>query len=95
MRKISVLLVILSFLFCGTGMDLPFLVNEQKLTPAVGFEYNWREMVQGRIGYKFNSDDTGFALGMGFTYQRYFIDYAFGLASKLENFHRVSLGVRF
>jgi len=77
------------------SIDLPFLVYEEKLTPAVGFEFDWREMVQGRVGYKFNSDDTGLALGMGFTYQRYIINYAFGLANRLENSHRVSLGVRF
>ena len=77
------------------SIDFPYLVYEQKLTPAVGFEFDWREMVQGRIGYKFNSDDTGLAIGMGFTYQNYFINYAFGLADKLENGHRVSLGVRF
>ena len=75
--------------------DFPFLVYEQKVTPAVGFELDWREMVQGRIGYKFNIDDTGLALGMGFSYQNYFINYAFGLADRLENGHRVSLGVRF
>ncbi|MBA7512852.1 hypothetical protein ES705_04861 [subsurface metagenome] len=77
------------------SLDLPFLVYEEKLTPALGFEYNWREMVQGRIGYKFNNDDTGLALGIGFTYQSYFINYAFGLANKLKNSHRASLGVRF
>jgi len=77
------------------SIDLPFLVYEQMLTPAVGVEFDWREMVQGRIGYKFNSDDTGLALGMGFTYQNYFINYAFGLVNRLENGHRVSLGVRF
>jgi len=77
------------------SVDFPFLVYEQKVTPSVGFEFDWREMVQGRIGYKFNIDDTGLALGMGFTYQNYFINYAFGLADRLENAHRVSLGVRF
>ena len=77
------------------SVDFPFLVYEQKVTPAVGFEFDWREMVQGRIGYKFNIDDTGLALGMGFSYQNYFINYAFGLADRLENGHRVSLGVRF
>jgi len=77
------------------SIDLPFLVYEEKVTPAVGFEFDWREMVQGRVGYKFNSDDTGLALGMGFTYQNYFINYAFGLANRLENSHRVSLGVKF
>ena len=77
------------------SIDFPFLVYEQKVTPAVGFEFDWREMVQGRIGYKFNIDDTGLALGMGFAYQNYFINYAFGLADRLENAHRVSLGVRF
>jgi len=77
------------------SVDLPFLVYEQEVTPAVGFEFDWREMVQGRIGYKFNIDDTGLALGMGFTYQNYSINYAFGVANRLENAHRVSLGVRF
>jgi len=77
------------------SVDFPFLVYEQKVTPAVGFEFDWREMVQARIGYKFNIDDTGLTLGMGFTYQNYFINYAFGLANRLENAHRVSLGVTF
>jgi len=77
------------------SLDFPFLVYDQTITPAVGFEFDWREMVQGRIGYKFNSDDTGLAVGMGFKYQNYLINYAFGLADKLENGHRVSLGVRF
>jgi len=77
------------------SVDFPFLVYEQEVTPAVGFEFDWREMIQGRIGYRFNIDDTGLALGMGFTYQNYFINYAFGLADRLENAHRVSLGVRF
>ena len=77
------------------SIDFPFLVYEQILTPAVGVEFDWREMIQGRIGYKFNIDDTGLALGMGFAYQNYFINYAFGLANILENGHRVSLSVRF
>jgi len=77
------------------SVDFPFLVYEEKLTPAVGFEFDWRKMIQARIGYKFNIDDTGLALGMGFAYQRYFINYAFGLANRLEDSHRVSLGVRF
>jgi len=77
------------------SVDFPFQVYEQLVTPAIGFEFDWREMVQGRIGYKFNIDDTGLALGMGFRYQNYFINYAFGLANRLENGHRVSLGVRF
>ncbi|MBA7506537.1 hypothetical protein ES706_05228 [subsurface metagenome] len=77
------------------SIDFPFLVYEERLTPAAGLEFDWREMIQGRIGYKFNSDDTGLALGIGFTYQSYFINYAFGLANKLKNPHRASLGVRF
>jgi hypothetical protein len=77
------------------SLDFPFLVYDQMITPAVGFEFDWKEMVQGRIGYKFNSDDTGLAVGMGFKYQNYLINYAFGLTDKLENGHRVSLGVRF
>lgn len=77
------------------SIDFPFLVYEQILTPTIGVEFDWREMIQGRIGYKFNIDDTGLALGMGFAYQNYFINYAFGLVNRLENGHRVSLGVRF
>jgi len=77
------------------SLDFPFLVYEQIVTPAVGFEFDWKEMVQGRIGYKFNSDATGLAVGMGFKYQNYLINYAFGLADNLENGHRVSLGVQF
>ncbi|MFB0527466.1 MAG: PorV/PorQ family protein, partial [bacterium] len=77
------------------SVDFPFLVYEQIVTPAVGVEFDWQEMLQGRIGYKFNIDDTGLALGMGFTYQNYSINYAFGLVDRLENGHRVSLGVRF
>jgi len=77
------------------SIDLPFLVYEQVITPAIGFEFNWREMVQGRLGYRFNIDDTGLTLGTGLTYRNYFINYAFGLADKLESAHRVSLGLRF
>jgi hypothetical protein len=77
------------------SVDFPYLIYEQKIIPAIGFEYDWRKTIQGRIGYKFNSDDTGLTFGLGFTYQKYIIDYAFGLANKLENLHRVSLGVRF
>jgi len=70
-------------------------VYEQLITPAIGFEFNWREMVQGRLGYRFNIDDTGLTLGTGLTYRNYSINYAFGLADKLESAHRVSLGLRF
>jgi len=77
------------------SIDFPYLIYEQKINPAIGFEYNWRKTIQGRVGYKVNVDDTGLAFGLGFTYQRYVIDYAFGLADKLENLHRMSLGVRF
>ena len=77
------------------SVDFPYLIYEQKINPAIGFEYNWRKMIQGRVGYKFNSDDTGLVFGLGFSYQKYIIDYAFGLANKLENLHRISLGVRF
>jgi len=77
------------------SIDFPYLIYEQKINSVVGFEYDWRKTIQGRIGYKFNSGDTGLTFGLGFTYQRYVIDYAFGLANKLENLHRISLGVRF
>jgi len=77
------------------SIDFPFLVYEELITPAIGFEFNWREMVQGRLGYRFNIDDTGLTLGTGFSYRNYFINYAFGLADKLESAHRVSLGLRF
>jgi len=77
------------------SIDFPYLIYEQKINPAIGFEYNWRKIIQGRIGYKFSSNDTGLTFGLGFTHQRYTIDYAFGLANRLENLHRVSLGVRF
>jgi len=77
------------------SVDFPFLVYDQKITPALGFEFDWREMLQARIGYEFNIEDTGLTLGMGFAYLNYFINYAFGLANRLENAHRISLGVRF
>jgi len=77
------------------SVDFPVRVYDQKITPALGFEFDWREMIQGRIGYRFNVDDIGLALGMGFSYQNYLINYAFGLANRLENAHRVSLAVRF
>jgi hypothetical protein len=77
------------------SVDFPYLIYEQEINPAVGFEYNWRKMIQGRIGYKFSSDDIGLTFGLGFTYQKYIIDYAFVLADKLENLHRISLGVKF
>jgi hypothetical protein len=75
--------------------DFPFLVYEQIVTPGVGIEFDWREMLQGRIGYKFNSDDAGLTVGMGFQYRNYLLNYGFGLANRLENSHRVSLGVKF
>jgi len=77
------------------SIDFPYLVYEQEINPTIGFEYNWRKMIQGRIGYRFNVDDTGLAFGLGFSYQKYIIDYAFGLANKLGNLHRISLGVKF
>jgi len=77
------------------SIDFPYLIYEQKINSAIGFEYNWRNTIQGRVGYKFNSGDTGLAFGLGFTYQRYVIDYAFGLANKLKNLHRLSLGAQF
>jgi len=77
------------------SIDFPYLIYEEKFIPAIGFEYDWRKIIQGRIGYKSNSDDTGLTFGLGFSYQKYIIDYSFGLANKLENLHRISLGVRF
>jgi hypothetical protein len=77
------------------SIDFPYQVYEQLVTPAIGFEFDWREMIQGRIGYRFNIDDTGLTLGMGITYRNYLINYALSLADKLESAHRINLGVRF
>ncbi len=80
-------------LFVG-GIDFNFPQREE-IKMNLGFEYSYKNMYAGRLGYKYNYDTAGLTAGLGFCYENYQIDYSFGLDEILGDIHRITLGYRF
>lgn len=76
------------------GADLNFL-QKAEMKMNLGFEYWYKEMYAGRMGYKYNYDAEGLTAGLGFRYENYQVDYSLGLDRILGDVHRISLGYRF
>ena len=70
----------------------------------LGGEYNWRELIYLRTGYRGMGEDlktgsgkdslTGFCAGLGLNMKSYQLDYAFVPFNELGDTHRVSLGMK-
>jgi len=87
----------------------PYQTEEQKITTSIqlnhpndnsenvvtGIEYNWRNIVYLRGGYKFNVDEQNYSFGAGFnvpiSIADFTLDYAFSNFEKLGSSHRFSL----
>ena len=82
-----------SHLFAG-GIDFNFPQREE-IKMNLGFEYSYKNMYAGRLGYKCNYDTAGLTAGLGFCYENYQIDYSFGPDEILGDVHRITLGYRF
>jgi len=87
----------------------PYQNEEHKLTTAIqlnhpndnsenvvtGVEYNWKNIVYLRGGYKFNVDEQNYSFGAGLnvpvSFAEFTFDYAFSKFERLGSAHRFSL----
>ncbi|MBW7997712.1 MAG: PorV/PorQ family protein [Candidatus Glassbacteria bacterium] len=64
--------------------------NDNETRLALGGEYNWRNFLLGRAGYRTGLEYEDFSFGMGVNYLQLMFDYAFVPYSDLGNSHRFS-----
>ena len=74
------------------GVDL-VKVNDQDLGLNVGAEYWFARLLALRVGYLTGTDLAGLTAGLGFRWQVFEFDYAFGLMQELNNTNKVSLAM--
>lgn len=61
---------------------------------SAGMEYNFKDILFVRGGYKFNGDQEGISGGIGLNYMNYRIDYAYNdYGEFLNSVHKVTIGV--
>jgi hypothetical protein len=87
--------------FIGEHSGRSFIVAVDALHPRaytqrihVGAEYTY-EMLSVRAGYKFNYDEAGLTMGVGFNVEGVKIDYAYEDFGRLNMVNRISLGMAF
>jgi hypothetical protein len=61
----------------------------------VGAEYNYKDFLMLRLGYKFNYDEEGLCAGVGVHYKGVKIDYSYCELGMFDLVNRVSCGVSF
>lgn len=61
----------------------------------IGLEYIYKDLMTVRAGYKFNYDEAGLTLGVGFNVGGVKFDYAYGDFGKFDLVNRVSVGMSF
>ena len=64
--------------------------NDNDTRLAVGGEYNWRNFLYGRAGYRTGLHYEDVSFGMGVNYLELLFDYAFVPYSDLGSSHRFS-----
>ncbi len=87
----------------------PFQTDNQKLTASIqlnhpndnsenvvtGAEYNWRDIIYLRGGYKFNVDEQNYSFGAGvnvpISFAEFTLDYAYSNFTRLGSAHRFSI----
>ncbi|GEM_PF-2014385 len=79
-------------------LELPYYIHEAEVVSLTGVEYNYRDKLSLRGGYRFNLsepgiDDVSLSMGIGLTIGNYTFDYAAGIADDLDSTHSVSFGV--
>jgi long-subunit fatty acid transport protein len=73
--------------------------NDNSENVSTGVEYNWREIVYIRGGYKFNVEEQNYSFGAGFhtpiSIADFTIDYSFSNFERLGSSHRFSMVLGF
>jgi hypothetical protein len=64
--------------------------NDNDTRMAFGGEYNWRNMLYGRAGYRTGLEYEDASFGIGVNYMKLNFDYAYVPHSDLGNSHRFS-----
>ena len=60
-----------------------------------GIEYSYDKTLNLRLGYQLGYDEKDFSFGLGFSYDKYKIDYGFvPFGSDLGSTHRISLEMK-
>ncbi len=59
----------------------------------LGFEYNYKEVISLRAGYKINNDAVSITTGLGLNVGNYLLDYSFVPSEDLGNTHRLTFSV--
>jgi len=75
------------------GCDI--IYRNQPLKTHIGAEYNYRNMLSLRTGYKIGYDLDSISLGAGFRKDKFMFDYGIGFMSEIGPTHRVSFGMQF
>lgn len=64
--------------------------NDNETRLAVGGEYNWRNFLYGRAGYRTGLEYEDVSFGLGVNYLELIFDYAYVPYSDLGSSHRFS-----
>lgn len=78
----------------GIGVDLPYIVSEQRAVPVLGVEYGLGKF-SANLGYKLGMEDSALQIGFNFYKEKYDIGYSLSPSLHLSYSHRLSVGYRF
>ena len=76
------------------GLDV---IHPRDYTERVhlGAEFNFKDLLMLRLGYKFNYDEESLTAGVGFNVKGIKLDYSYGTLEKFDMVNRFSLGLGF
>jgi long-subunit fatty acid transport protein len=79
----------------GVACDLVFPMDDDTQV-NLGFEYTYRDLVAGRVGYRGRTDAQGMTTGLGVRYRGFTVDYAYvPFSEHLGNTHRIGVSYTF
>ncbi|MCD4814019.1 PorV/PorQ family protein [bacterium] len=70
-------------------------VNDADLNVHMGAEYVFNNITAVRLGYKTGYDLEGLTAGLGFSWNIFQLDYAFGLVQELDSTHKFTVSAKF
>ena len=79
--------------YVAPGVDVTYLVDDQKFIPDVGLEIGY-DPFSLSLGYQMN-DENSFNIGAIYLRPKYDVAYSFVLGKYLNPAHRISIGYRF
>ncbi|MDI6641534.1 MAG: hypothetical protein QME68_04385 [Elusimicrobiota bacterium] len=80
--------------YYAVGGDIPYILDEQRVTPSIGVEFG-KLPVSIFVAYRLNVEEGILNVGMSFTMKNFDISYSYIPTRWLSPTHRVSFGIRF